>query len=90
MTNQEIQSKVNTFMIDRLEYDEGRLAPEAELKRDLGMTSLDAVETSLFIRRTFGFQPERGAIKTLVTLQDLYDFIEQNYVITKLRKKTDN
>jgi len=78
MTTNEIQEKVNTFMTDRLEYDPSAIAPEAELKRDLGMTSLDAVETSIFIKRTFGFQPERGAIKTLVTLQDLYDYIARN------------
>ena len=78
MTSQEIQEKVNTFMTDRLEYEASSLAPETELKRDLGMTSLDAVETAIFIKRTFGFQPERGAIKTLVTLQDLYDYIEQH------------
>ena len=78
MTRQEIQQKVNQFMVDRLEYEPSVLTPEADLKRDLGMTSLDAVETSLFIRRTFGFQPERGAIKMLVTLQDLYDYIEQH------------
>lgn len=78
MEKQEIQAKVNAFMTDRLEYEAERLTPDAELKRDLGMTSLDAVETALFIRRTFGFQPERGAIKMLVTLQDLYDYIEHN------------
>ncbi len=78
MEKQEIQSKVNTFLTDRLEYEPSALTLEAELKRDLGMTSLDAVETSIFIKRTFGFQPERGAIKTLVTLQDLYDYIEQH------------
>lgn len=78
MTHQEIQEKVNTFLTDRLEYEPSTINPESELKRDLGMTSLDAVETSIFIRRTFGFQPERGAIKTLVTLQDLYEYIEKN------------
>lgn len=78
MDKQEIQSKVNTFMTDRLEFEPASLTPETELKRDLGMTSLDAVETAIFIKRTFGFQPERGAIKMLVTLQDLYDYIEQH------------
>lgn len=78
MTQQEIQEKVNAFMTDRLEYELVKLTPEAELKRDLGMTSLDAVETAIFIKRTFGFQPERNAIKMLVTLQDLYDYIEKN------------
>ena len=78
MTQQEIQAKVNAFMADRLEYEPDMLNPEVELKRDLGMTSLDAVETAIFIKRTFGFQPERNAIKSLVTLQDLYDYIEKN------------
>ena len=78
MTKQEIQSKVNTFLIDRLEFEAELLTPETELKRDLGMTSLDAVETALFIKRTFGFQPERGAIKLIGTLQELYDYIESH------------
>ncbi|MBQ7448202.1 MAG: acyl carrier protein [Paludibacteraceae bacterium] len=78
MTPQDIQQKLNDFFVNRLEYDANLLTAEAELKRDLGMTSLDAVETSLFIRRTFGFQPERGAIKGLLTLQDLYEYIEKN------------
>lgn len=78
MTQQEIQAKVNAFMADRLEYELDMLNPEAELKHDLGMTSLDAVETAIFIKRTFGFQPERNAIKSLVTLQDLYDYIAEH------------
>ena len=78
MTQQEIQEKVNAFMTDRLEFEPSVIKPEAELKRDLGMTSLDAVETAIFIKRTFGFQPERGAIKTIGTMQELYDYIEKN------------
>ena len=77
MDKNEIQAKVNAFMTDRLEYEADRLTPEAHLKQDLGMTSLDAVETALFIKRTFGFQPERGAIKMIGTLQELYDYIEK-------------
>lgn len=78
MDKNEIQQKVNQFMVDRLEFEPSALTPETELKRDLGMTSLDAVETAIFIKRTFGFQPERGAVKMLVTLQDLYDYIEKH------------
>lgn len=78
MTPQEIQEKVNAFLTDRLEYEPSAITPDAEMKRDLGMTSLDAMETAIFIKRTFGFQPERGAVKALVTLQDLYDYIEKN------------
>lgn len=78
MTQQEIQEKVIAFMADRLEYELNKLTPEAELKRDFGMTSLDAVEMAIFIKRTFGFQPERNAVKTLLTLQDLCDYIAKH------------
>ncbi len=78
MDKQEIQEKVNAFLTGRLEYEPSSIKPEAELKRDLGMTSLDAIETAIFIKRTFGFQPERGAVKMLVTIQDIYDYIEQH------------
>ena len=78
MTIEEIQQTVNSFMVNRLEYDEAKLRPETSLKEDLGMTSLDAVETALFIRRTFGFQPERGAVKQLTTLDELYSYIANN------------
>lgn len=78
MTQEEIQSKVIAFMIERLEYEAIAITPDAELKRDLGMSSLDAVEMAIFIKRTFGFQPERNAIKMLVTLQDLYDYVAEH------------
>ena len=78
MTQQEIQSIVNAFMIDRLGYEPSMLDLETELKRDLGMTSLDAVEMAVFIKHTFNFQPERNAIKMIVTLQDLYDYIGEH------------
>ena len=78
MTKQEIQEKVTEFMIDRLEYDANVLKPEAELKRDLGMSSLDTIEMAIFIKRTFGFQTERNAIKMIVTLQDLYNYIGEH------------
>ena len=78
MTRQDIRQSLNDFFVNHLEYDEAAIRPEASLKEDLGMTSLDAVETSLFIRSNFGFLPERGVIKTIQTVQELYDYIEKN------------
>lgn len=74
----EIKQKVNTFLIEKLEMNEAIIRPESDLKRDLGMTSLDAVEISLFIKREFGFLPQKEDVKALVVLQDLYEYIEKN------------
>ena len=78
MTTTEIQKAVNDFFINQLEYEEEAICLQADLKEDLGMTSLDLFETAQFIRRTFGFSPERTVIKTIRTVEQLYNFIYQN------------
>ena len=78
MTKQEISEKVKAFLIEKLELKQEQITPEAELKRDLGLTSLDAIETMLFIKRNFGFMPQNDDIKSFITLDDLYDYITQN------------
>lgn len=78
MSPQEIQSKVNTFMTDRLETDPSLVSPDSELRRDIGITSVDAVAIASFIQKTFGCPILMPALKALVTLQDLYDYIEKN------------
>lgn len=75
MTKQEISEKVNTFLIEKLEISQEQINPDAELKRDLGLTSLDAVETVLFIKRNFGFMPQNEDIKSFITLDDIYEYI---------------
>ena len=41
MTRQEIEENVREFLIDDLEIDEEKIHPEALLKDDLGIDSLD-------------------------------------------------
>ncbi len=78
MTRPEIEQRILAFLRDKLEIDESILLPTNELKRDIGLSSLDAMELSIFIKRTFGFQPERKDIHTLVTLDDVYAYIESH------------
>jgi acyl carrier protein len=78
MTKQEISEKVDTFLIERLEMSLEYINPDAELKRDLGLTSIDAVELSLFIKRQFNFLLQEKEVKSLITLDDLYNYIVQN------------
>ena len=75
MTKQEISEKVNLFLVEKLEINQEQIYPEAELKRDLGLTSLDAAETMLFIKRNFGFLPQNDDIKSFITLDDIYEYI---------------
>lgn len=78
MEKQEIIERVDHFLIEKLEIDQEQINPDAELKRDLGLTSIDAVEMSLFIKRQFNFLPQEKEVKSLITMDDLYDYIFQN------------
>ena len=49
MERKEIEEKVREFLIDDLEIDEENLAPEALLKDDLGIDSLDFVDIVVII-----------------------------------------
>ena len=76
MTKQEIIEKVNNLLIEEFEIAEDLLTPEASLKSDLEIDSLDFVDIVVLIDRDFGFKPKAEELKTVKTLQDFYDYIE--------------
>ena len=79
MTKQEIIEKTNTFLIETLDIDKALISPDTELKRDIGITSVDVVAIASFVQKTFGCTIVMRDIKAIVTLDDLYDYIETNH-----------
>ena len=78
MTRQEIEQQVNRFFIEKLEFVESAITPDADLKENLGMTSIDAVEMRLHIYKHLGFQPQKKDMMNIRTVRDVYDYIEQH------------
>ena len=76
MTKQEIIAKVNNLLVEEFEIEENLLTPDASLKSDLEIDSLDFVDIVVLIDREFGFKPKAEELKTVKTLQDFYDYIE--------------
>lgn len=76
MSRTEIESKVNQFLIEDLEIDEENIFPEAHLKNDLGIDSLDYVDIVVIVNRVFGFKIQNGELKDVTTLKQFYDYIE--------------
>lgn len=77
MELKEIQEKVNNLFIEDFEIEETLTKPEAHLKNDLGIDSLDFVDIVAIIDREFGFKPVLQELKEIVTLNDLYLFIDK-------------
>lgn len=81
MKKEEIIEKLNSFLIERLELEPDMVRPDAELRRDMGLTSMDAVQIMLFMKQNFGVQPVEEDLTALVTLEDLYNYIEQHQTL---------
>lgn len=75
MTKEQIIDKVNALLVEEFEIQQDLLAPQASLKDDLEIDSLDFVDIVVLIDREFGFKPKAEELKTVKTLSDFYDYI---------------
>ena len=78
MTKQEIIEKVNALLVEEFEIAEELLTPEASLKENLEIDSLDFVDIVVLIDREFGFKPQAAELKNVKTLGAFYDYIESH------------
>ena len=76
MERKEIEEKVKAFLIDEREVEEAKIAPEALLKEDIGIDSLDFVDIVVIVERTFGFKIKPEEMAGVKTLSDFCDYIE--------------
>jgi acyl carrier protein len=77
MGKEEIIKKINAFLIEEFELDENQLVPDAQLKSDLGIDSLDFVDIIVIIERNFGFKVKGEEMINVKTLQEFYDYITE-------------
>ena len=75
MTKEDVLKKINEFLIEEFELQEEQLVPEALLKNDLGIDSLDFVDIIVIIEKNFGFKVKGEEMINVKTLQDFYDYV---------------
>ena len=76
MTRTEIEEKVKAFLIDDLEIEEENIFPEAKLKEDMGIDSLDYVDIVVIVEKNFGFKIKPEETTTVKTLSQFHDYIQ--------------
>lgn len=76
MDIKEIEEKVNNFLLDDLEVDTENIYPEARLKEDVGIDSLDFVDIVVIVEKNFGFKIKPEEMANVKTLQDFYKYID--------------
>ncbi|MDR2533328.1 MAG: phosphopantetheine-binding protein [Tannerellaceae bacterium] len=76
MNREYIEETVRKFLIEEIEVDEAAIAPDALLKDDLGIDSLDFVDIVVIVERNFGFKIKPEEMAEVNTLSRFYDYIE--------------
>lgn len=76
MERNEIESKVRDFLIEDLEVEENAIFPEARLKEDVGIDSLDFVDIVVIVEKNFGFKIKPEEMAGVLTLEDFYKYID--------------
>ena len=72
-----IEEKVREFLIEDLEVEESAIRPDALLKDDLGIDSLDFVDIVVIVERKFGFKIKPEEMAGVTTLTQFCDYIER-------------
>lgn len=78
ISREEIIRLTNEALAKEFELPMEQLVPTANLLTDIGLDSLDAVDMVVVLEQKFGMTLRQGYdIRSIVTLGDLYDFIEK-------------
>lgn len=76
MERKQIEEKVKNFLIEDLEIEEDKIYPDARLKEDVGIDSLDFVDIVVIVEKNFGFKIKPEEMAEVKTLNDFYAYIE--------------
>lgn len=76
MTRKDIEEIVKEFLIEDLEIDEENICPEAHLKEEVGIDSLDFVDIVVIVEKKFGFKIKPEEMAGVTTLSQFCDYIE--------------
>jgi len=76
MTRTEIEEIIKNFLIEDIEVEEEMIKPDAMLKNDLGIDSLDFVDIVVIVERNFGFKINPEEMAGVQTLGQFCDYIE--------------
>ncbi len=75
MQNEDIIKKINQLLVDEIEIEENQISPSADLKKDLGIDSLDFVDLFVIIENNFGFKMKAEEMSDIKKLDDFYAYV---------------
>lgn len=67
--------KINGFLMEEFEVEQGKITPEANLRETLELDSLDYIDLVVVIENNFGFKVKAEDFASIVTFQNFYDYV---------------
>ncbi len=79
MTRAEIEAVVNGVLVEEFELPADDIRPEARLRDDLGLDSLDAVDLVVSLEKAFGGRVAEAEARKARTVADVYTLVETTF-----------
>jgi acyl carrier protein len=70
--------EIKKILVEEMEVDAELITPDAEFVNDLKLNSLDIADFVVLCEDRFGAEIEEDQIHTILTVQDLCDYIAAN------------
>ena len=71
-----IEERIKNFLVDEMEINPSKIHPDARLKEDMGIDSLDYVDIVVIVEKAFGFKIKPEEMANVKTLSQFCDYIE--------------
>lgn len=76
MEREKIIAIVNDFLVNEFEVDGDDISNDANVKKTLGLDSLDYIDLVVVIESNFGVKLSEADFKKMVTFDDFYSTIQ--------------
>jgi acyl carrier protein len=75
MDRESIVKTINKLLVEEFELEESAITPNAHLKDDLGLESLDFVDIAVIVKKEYGITLKGAEVSSIRTMENLYDYI---------------
>ena len=80
MEREKIIAIVNDFLVNEFEVDGDDISNDANVKKTLGLDSLDYIDLVVVIESNFGVKLGEADFKKMVTFDDFYSTIQDKII----------
>jgi acyl carrier protein len=78
LNREEIETKLRETMCEMFELDEAKVTPSADLREDLGLDSIDAVDMAVKLQQMTGKKVPLSELTGIRTMSDVVDVVEKH------------